>query len=104
MDEPIRLFLDRVDASAKPGQRFNIYHLGRSALMMHYGFQLSTMDVDFVAMQNDSDLEKKATELFGKDTPLAQALGFYLDAVVRSCRPSPPASATAARKCQATGR
>lgn len=93
MDERLRIFLDRVDAALVPfvkeGERFDIYHLGRSALMMHYDFPLATSDVDFVGMQNDSELEKKAVELFGKDTPLALAAGFYLDPVAPEIPPLP---------------
>jgi hypothetical protein len=68
MNDQILSFLDRLDEAlipfAKEGECFDMFHLGRSALVMHYGFALSTRDIDIVWMRN-SDLEQKAIELVG---------------------------------------
>jgi hypothetical protein len=84
MNDQILSFLDRLDEAlipfAKEGECFHMYHLGRSALVMHYGFRLSTNDIDVVGMQNPA-LDQKALELLGKDTAMARTLGLYLDLV-----------------------
>src|SRR5437899_688294 len=77
MNERIAAFLNRLDEVLTPfvkeGERFELYHLGRSSLVMHYGFQLSTSDIDFVGRQNRL-LDDKAIELFGKGTAMAENL------------------------------
>jgi hypothetical protein len=82
MNDRICSFLDRLDEAllllTKEGDCFNLFHLGRSSLVMHHGFQLSTSDIDFVGMQN-AELDQKALELFGKGTAMAEKLGLYLD-------------------------
>jgi hypothetical protein len=84
MNEQILSFLARLDEAlipfAKEGQRFDMYHLGRSALVMHYGFRLSTKDIDVVGRQNP-DLDQKAVELLGEGSAMARELGLYLDLV-----------------------
>src|SRR5438477_6826258 len=83
MDEILAL-LNHLDEAlipfAKSGEHFNLYHLGRSALVLHYGFLLSTRDVDIVGMENPR-FDEKAMELFGKDSAMAKSLGIYLDLV-----------------------
>src|SRR5947209_3566816 len=84
MNDQILSFLDRLDEVllpfAKEGEYFDMFNLGRSALVMHYGFRLATNDIDIVWLRH-SDLEQKAIELLGKDSPLALTLGLYLDPV-----------------------
>src|SRR5207237_5530646 len=92
MTDSIRSFLDHLDAEltqfAKEGERFDLLHLGRSALVLHYGFALSTTDIDMVSTR-DPGLEQKAIELFGKGSALAQSFGLYLDPVPQGLPPLP---------------
>ena len=92
MNDQLLAFLDRLDEVlaplAKEGECFNAYLLGRAALVMHYGFPLSTNDVDFVWMR-ESNLEQKAIDLLGKGSALAQSLGLYLDLVPQGLPPLP---------------
>lgn len=92
MDEQIRHFLDQLDealaAYAGKGVHFEMYHLGRSALMVHHGFGLATKDIDIVAGEN-AELDQKAVELFGKGTAKANQLGLYLDMVPHGIPPLP---------------
>jgi hypothetical protein len=90
--EQIREFLDQLDAAlaalAKAGEHLDLYHIGRSALVLDYGAPLSTRDFDFIEMR-ESKLEDKATELFARDTPNAERLGMYLDRVPQGLPPVP---------------
>jgi hypothetical protein len=92
MNDQILAFLNRLDEVlipfAKEGEHFDTYLLGRSALVIHYGFPLSTSDIDIVWMR-DSDLEQKAIELLGEGSALAQTLGLYLDPVPQGLPPLP---------------
>jgi hypothetical protein len=92
MPDPILIALTRLDEALVPfaeeGQRLDLYQLGRSALMLNYGFPLSTKDIDFVSMR-DSDLEQKAIDILGKGTPLAEQAGVYLDPVPAGLPPLP---------------
>ncbi|MBL8796108.1 MAG: hypothetical protein JNM56_19560 [Planctomycetia bacterium] len=92
MNELILEFLNRLDALLLPfatqGERFDMYHLGRSALIMHYGLRLATKDIDIVGTGN-SRLENKALELLGKNTDIANLLGVYLDVVAQAIPPVP---------------
>src|SRR5438552_3381860 len=78
-------FLEAVDtelaAYAKEGERLDFYLLGRSALIVRYGLNLATKDVDVVGRTNAPELEAKALELFGKGTPNAKKWGLYLEGV-----------------------
>jgi hypothetical protein len=69
MNEQILSLLKHLDEALVPlaqlGEHFDLYHLGRSALVMHYGFLLTTNDVDFVAMKNPN-LDEKAIELLAR--------------------------------------
>ncbi len=91
MNEQIRQFLDQLDAEltehARAGEHLDLYHIGRSALILDYGAPLSTRDFDIVWMR--SELETKALELFGKGTPHADSLGLYLDKVPQALPPVP---------------
>ncbi len=92
MNDQIRASLDRLDEEllpfAKEGARFDMFLLGRAALVLSYHFPLSTQDIDIVWMQN-SELERKALEVLGKGSALAKALGLYLDPFPRDYRRSP---------------
>ena len=92
MDELIRRLLGDLDEAlrdvAKEGERLDLYHIGRSALIMHYGLRgTATQDVDIVSMR--TALEFRALELFGKDSENARALGMYLEAVPQGAPPVP---------------
>ena len=92
MNEQIRAFLDRLDEAlgpfAKGGEHFDMFLLGRAALVLYYGFTLSTKDIDIVWMRN-SELEQKAIELLGKESALAKTVGLYLDPVPQGLPPLP---------------
>ena len=107
MNEQILSLINRLDEAliplAKEGERFDMFHLGRSALVLHYGFQLSTRDVDIVGMQN-RELDQKAIELLGEDSPMARSLGIYLDLVPEALPPLPTGSASVADRCRGRGR
>jgi hypothetical protein len=92
MNDQILSFLFHLDEAllpfAKEGERFDMFHLGRSALVMHHGFPLSTKDIDIVGRQNP-ELDQKAIELFGEGSPMARSLGLYLDLVSPVLPPLP---------------
>jgi hypothetical protein len=54
---------------------------------MHYGFVLSTKDIDIVSLR--SPLEQEAVALGQKSSRMAQALGLYLEAVPQALPPLP---------------
>lgn len=93
MERPISnllVFLNELDAALAAfanGERLELYHLGRSALIMHHQAAFSTKDFDAVLMH--TPLEEKAKELFGRDTAKAKELKLYLDLVPQ---PMPPVS------------
>lgn len=72
MRDEFLAFLKAIDttlaAHAQQGECLDLYHIGRSALVLHYGLKLSTRDFDFVQMR--TPLEEKAVELFGKWKPI----------------------------------
>jgi len=93
MNELIRRLLIEMDAElskdASPGEQLDLYHIGRSALIFHYGARgLSTKDVDVVWMRN-SPLEERALALFGKGSKKSAEIGIYLDLVPQSLPPLP---------------
>ena len=88
MNETLRRFFLELDAALVPfaqGQRLDLYHLGRSALVFLYQATFSTKDIDVV--QTRTPLEAKAHELFGKNSDKNKELGLYLDLVPQ---PLPP--------------
>jgi Nucleotidyltransferase of unknown function (DUF6036) len=102
MIDQIQRFLNELDAElagvAKPGERLDLYHLGRSVLIFHYGVQgLITRDFDIVWMRQ-SHLEDRAEEIFGKGTPKSEEMGMYLDRVAQDL---PPLPSRFKRRCQA---
>lgn len=85
-------FLQAIDAEllkhAKEQETLDLYLIGRSALILRYGLNLATRDVDIVHFHG-SELERKAVELFGKGTMNAERLGFYLESVPQGLPPIP---------------
>jgi hypothetical protein len=69
------------------GERLNLYHLGRSALVWRFQAAFSTKDIDVV--QRGTPLEAKAHELFGQGSAKAKELGLYLDLVNEAMPPLP---------------
>jgi Nucleotidyltransferase of unknown function (DUF6036) len=92
MTDAIARFLAQLDAAllghAREGERLDLYHIGRSALILEYGLRWSTRDFDVVLMRV-SRLEGKALELFGQGTANSAALGLYLDPVPQGLPPLP---------------
>jgi hypothetical protein len=85
-------FLEAIDAElalhAGEGETIDLYLIGRSALIVRYGLDLATKDVDIVHFHG-SKLERVAVELFGQGTRNAARLGFYLEAVPQGLPPLP---------------
>lgn len=85
-------FLEAIDAElvghAKEGERLDLYLIGRSALILRYGLNIGTKDVDIVHFHG-SHLELKAVELFGKGTRNTERFGFYLEPVAQGLPPIP---------------
>ena len=92
MNNEILRFFNELDATlakiANPGERLNLFHIGRSALILHYGLTLGTKDIDVIQMR-ESPLEIKTHELFNKNSENALALGLYLDLVPQGLPPVP---------------
>lgn len=85
-------FLKAIDSEmaqhAKEGETLELNLIGRSALILRYGLDLGTKDVDIVHFHGN-ELENKAVEVFGKGTPNADRLGFYLEPVPQGLPPIP---------------
>jgi len=64
-------FLEAIDEElvkhAEEGETLDLYLIGRSVLILRYGLNLATNDVDIVHFDG-SELETKAVTLFGKGT------------------------------------
>lgn len=90
-DEIIR-FLEAVDAElvdrVEEGERLDLYLIGRAAVILRYGLNVGTKDVDIVHFHG-SRLELAAVELFGRGTANAGRLGFYLEPVPQGLPPIP---------------
>jgi hypothetical protein len=86
-------FLHALDSDladhAQEGQRLNLYLIGRASLIVRYGLNLATKDVDMVGRKDAPELEAKALALFGKGTAKAQEWGLYLEVVVPGLPPLP---------------
>ncbi len=83
-------FFQELDTALLPfanGQRLDLYHLGRSALVWRYQAKVSTKDIDIVQMR--TPLEEKAYELFGRESEKAKELDLYLDLVSEALPPLP---------------
>jgi hypothetical protein len=85
-------FLKAIDSElaqhAQDGETLELHLIGRSALILRYGLNLATKDVDIVHFHGRA-LENKAVELFGKGTTKAERLGFYLEQVPQGLPPIP---------------
>jgi hypothetical protein len=85
-------FLEAIDAELEPqtptGQRLELCLIGRSALILRFGLDLATRDVDII-QDPGSELQAKAFGLFGKGTRNAERLGFYLEPVPQGLPPIP---------------
>jgi Nucleotidyltransferase of unknown function (DUF6036) len=90
--DEILAFLEAIDAElvghAREGERLDLYLIGRSALILRYGLNIGTKDVDIVHFHG-SELELKAIEFFGKGTRNAERFGFYLEPVPQGLPPIP---------------
>lgn len=90
MNESMQRFFQAIDDALIPfanGQRLDLYHLGRSALVWRYQATFSTKDIDVVQMR--TPLEEKAHELFGEGSAKAKELNLYLDLVPDGLPPMP---------------
>jgi len=85
-------FLQAIDAElalhVAEGERLDLYLIGRSALILRYGLDLATRDIDIVHVHG-SALEGRALEQFGKGTRNAERLGFFLEPVPQGLPPIP---------------
>ncbi len=90
-DEIIR-FLEAVDAElagrAGEGERLDLYLIGRAALILRYGLNVGTRDVDIVHVHG-SRLELAAVEAFGRGSANSERFGFYLEPVPQGLPPIP---------------
>jgi len=85
-------FLKVIDSElvqhVREGETLELYLIGRSAIVVRYGLNLATKDIDIVHFHG-CPLESKALELFGKATPHAERLGFYLEPEPQGLPPIP---------------
>lgn len=90
--ENVLAFLGAVDAElvrhANEGETLDLHLLGRSALILGYGVQLMTRDVDIVDVA-DSRLLGIAMGIFGKGNPGHTLYQFYLETVPTGLPPLP---------------
>jgi len=90
MKDRIVRFLNALDAALIPvaaGERLDLYHIGRSALVWKHGFQSATEDVDVVQPRRDQRLITQAVEWFGRGTSKAAEFGLYLEVVPEGLPP-----------------
>lgn len=91
MQQSIHDFLDLIDQElarvAGPGERLEIYHIGRSALMFHHGSTAGTKDLDMIQM--NTRLEQHAEQIFGGASENAKTLSLYLQLVPQGIPPVP---------------
>jgi hypothetical protein len=104
--EVIRRFFNVLDEELLPwaseGERLELYHIGRSALILHHALQVpvgGTRDIDVVQVTFPCPpLFDKALALFGKGTVNADRLGLYLEGVPVGLPPLPGWFATRSRE------
>jgi hypothetical protein len=91
MSSEVLGFLEQLDQElanhASPGERVDLYLLGRCALILRQQMAIATKDIDIVLTQ--ARLEEKAYELFKQGSSNAQRLGLYLDRVPEGLPPLP---------------
>ena len=73
---------------AKEGETLELYVIGRSALILSYGLNSTTKDIDVIYFHG-SELQNKAVEQFGQGTQGARKWGFYLETVSSGLPPIP---------------
>ncbi len=73
---------------AKEGETLELHLLGRSALILGFGLNLMTKDIDILYVHG-SELQSKAEELFGKGSRGAVRWEFYLEPVSSGLPPIP---------------
>jgi hypothetical protein len=111
MIEQIQHFLAALDAALVPhaaqGERLELYHIGRSAVMLHFDLKPAsggTRDFDVVQIGHPpSPLTQQALMLFGKGTDGASRLGLFWTWSSTAFRPSLWGSRSVARKSRAGG-
>jgi hypothetical protein len=85
LENKVLQFLQALDAAlapdARPGERLDLYLIGRAALIVRYGVGLATKDVDVLTRVGPPELEAKAFALFGAGTANAAKWGLYLQGV-----------------------
>ena len=92
MKSRILAFLSDMDESLTAdagGEVMEVYHIGRSALLLQYGYGATTEDIDILRPQGSQRLVEKAQELFGKGTAKARSHGLYLELVDEALPPVP---------------
>jgi hypothetical protein len=87
-------FLHAIDEElvrhATAGERLDLYIIGRASLIVRYGLNLSTKDVDFVTRGGQvPPLLAKALEQFGEGAPGALQWRLYLQEVAEDFPPIP---------------
>ena len=100
-------YLRAIDAEmakyAREGETLSLYLIGRSALILRYGLDLGTKDVDIVHLHGN-ELESKAVEIFGKGSPNANRRGFLPRAGASGIAPDSGAYAPSPRTFRVTGK
>jgi len=92
MKDRILAFLTDLDAalvSVADGERLDLYHIGRSALVWKHGFAAATGDIDVIARHGADRLMGVAIRLFGKGTAKAKEHELYLEQVPQALPPVP---------------
>lgn len=92
MKENILLLLNELDQALIPyvevGKRFELYHIGRSALVVQFDLSTATKDIDFLCRAKDDNiLWTKVEEQFGKSSANAERFGLYVEGVQESYPP-----------------
>jgi hypothetical protein len=80
---------DELASVVADSRRLDLYLIGRAAMIVRYGLNLATKDVDMVGRLGDRELEEIALDAFGKGTDNAQRLGLYLEEVPQGHPPIP---------------
>ncbi|HKB04899.1 MAG TPA: DUF6036 family nucleotidyltransferase [Gemmataceae bacterium] len=90
MKDRIIAFLAELNAALVPvanGERLDLYHIGRSALVWKHGFVAATEDVDVITQQGSERLMSVAIRLFGRGTAMAREHELYLEEVPKALPP-----------------
>ena len=91
MNERILRFLNELDEYLTPianGETLSLYHIGRSSLVMRYGYQAATHDFDVIQPKGEFRLIE-ALEMFGRETVKALEHDLFLDIVPSGLPPVP---------------